>query len=144
MSEVTAEQREEWREDAKRHADATRHSSGYYPSARILALLDALDAAEKERDMLRRGGEELGKSLVFWLELAVTATGSGDCIDEDGDGDYGAVAERLGELGSRAERAEAALARVKALIPPDVELIEAGYAVLASDLRAALTTEAGQ
>lgn len=41
----TAEQRAEWRRDAEAHADETRHPSGYYPSARILALLDALESA---------------------------------------------------------------------------------------------------
>lgn len=44
------------------------------------------------------GGAELGKSLMFWLDLAVKVTGSEDCIDDDGDGDYGVVAERLASL----------------------------------------------
>ncbi len=44
MSVVTPKQRDDWRKDAERDAEETRHPSGYYPSARILALLDTLDA----------------------------------------------------------------------------------------------------
>lgn len=51
-----------------------------------------------ERDRLKRGGAELGKSLMFWMNLAVEVTGSQDCIEEGGDGDWGAVAERLASL----------------------------------------------
>jgi len=51
-----------------------------------------------ERDRLKRGGAELGKSLVFWMNLAVEVSGSQDCIDEDGDGDWELVAERLAAM----------------------------------------------
>jgi hypothetical protein len=57
-------------------------------------------AAEVER--LQRGARELGKSLVFWLDLAVKATGSEDCIEDDGDGDYDVVAERLAAMAPEA------------------------------------------
>ena len=40
------------------------------------------------------------------------------------------------------DKARAKVARVEALMPPDLELIEAGYWVLASDLRAALDGDA--
>lgn len=79
----------------------------------IPALLDALDEARAEAARLRRGGEELGKSLVFWLDLAVKVTGSEDCIDDDGDGDYGAVAERLAEMPARAAALKEQLAEVQ-------------------------------
>lgn len=46
------------------------------------------------------------------------------------------------EANAAAESAEAKVARVEALMPPDLELIEAGYWVLASDLRAALDGDA--
>lgn len=89
-------------------------------------VLAERDALRDERDRLKRGGAELGKSLVAWMELAKDATGSADLIDEDGDGDWGAVAERMAEIPGRlaaiptaaahkrqvrrAEAAEAALA----------------------------------
>ena len=79
----------------------------------ITRLRAALDEARAEVERLRRGGEELGKSLVFWLDLAVKVTGSEDCIDDDGDGDYGAVAERLAEMPARAAALKAKLAEVQ-------------------------------
>lgn len=107
-AEVPPEVRAQWREKAERF---TAHEFARW----VLAMLDALDAAERERDQLRRGGKNLGKDLVFWLDLAVRATGSEDCVEDDGDGDYGAVAVRLAALGSRAEAAERRLAAVRAL-----------------------------
>lgn len=61
-------------------------------------LMYRLGEVTDERDRLKRGGAELGKSLVFWMELAKDVTGSEDLIEEDGDGDWGGVAERLASL----------------------------------------------
>lgn len=67
-------------------------------AARDAEWAERVEAVEAERDQLRRGGAELGKSLVFWMELAKTVTGSDDLVDDDGDGDWGVVAERLSAL----------------------------------------------
>ena len=62
---------------------------------------DRLNQIADEVARLQRGAQELGKSLVVWMELAVAATGSEDLIEEDGDGDWGAVADRMAELSAR-------------------------------------------
>ena len=73
-------------------------------------------ALEAEVDRLKRGGKTLGKSLDYWMRLAQKVTGSDDVIEDDGDGDWGVVAERLTALGSRAEAAEAEVRRLRALL----------------------------
>jgi hypothetical protein len=60
--------------------------------------MQRLESIADEVERLRRGGKTLGEALDFWMRLAVEATGSQDCIAEDGDGDWAVVAERLAEL----------------------------------------------
>ena len=78
---------------------------------RILA--EHTQTLRDERDRLKRGGAALGKSLDFWMRLAQQVTGSDDVIQDDGDGDWGVVAERLAALGARAEAAEAEVRRLR-------------------------------
>ena len=64
--------------------------------------MDRLNGIADEVARLKRACEDLGDSLVMWMNLAVDVTGSHDCIEEDGDGDWGAVADRMAELATRA------------------------------------------
>lgn len=52
-----------------------------------------------ERDMLKRGGRELGRQIERYLTWVLDATGMHHLIDEDGDGDWELVWERLAEMG---------------------------------------------
>lgn len=70
-------------------------------AARTAEATARAEKAEQERDRLKRGGAELGKSLMVWMELAKDATGSADLVDENGDGDWGAIAERMAEIPAR-------------------------------------------
>lgn len=78
---------------------------------RILA--EHTQALEADVERLKRGGKTLGKSLDYWMRLAQQVTGSDDVIQDDGDGDWGVVAERLAALGARAEAAEAEVERLR-------------------------------
>lgn len=91
------------REAERRGAEQVRAEAAKGEGAGMLTDADR----EAERDRLKRGGAELGKSLVAWMELAKDATGSADFIDEDGDGDWGAIAERMAEIPARLDAATA-------------------------------------
>lgn len=65
------------------------------------AQIDRLEAIADEVARLKRACEDLGNSLMVWMNLAVDATGSHDLIEDDGDGDWGAVADRMAELATR-------------------------------------------
>jgi hypothetical protein len=52
-----------------------------------------------ERDMLKRGGAELGRQIDHYLTWVLDATGMHHLIDEDGDGDWELVWEQLAEMG---------------------------------------------
>lgn len=76
---------------------------------------------EAELEKQKRGGRTLGKTIDRTLKDVVAAVGVEDMIDEDGDGDYAAVFEKLFELRpardaaiARAEKAEATITRVRA------------------------------
>jgi hypothetical protein len=92
-------------------------------TSRVMALSDAelaplrarVAELEAEVERLKRGGAELGRILDRTLRDALDASGRHDVIGDDGDGDWEVVWETLAELRPRAERAEAALARVEAL-----------------------------
>lgn len=96
----------------------------YADAELIAAAVNALPGLLDERDHLRQGGKELGKSLLFWMELARKVTDSDDVIEEDGDGDWAVVAERLAALGDRAEAAEAEVARPRTFAADLTEEIE--------------------
>lgn len=80
---------------------------------------ERLAKAEAEVKRLRDGGKALGMVVKQQCDAALAATGLHDWIDEDGDGDWGAIWENLAELRPRLEIAEARLARVAALIRRD-------------------------
>ena len=53
-----------------------------------------------EVETLRRGGKELGRIIESQCQMVLNITGLHDVIDEDGDGDWGLVWEKLAELGT--------------------------------------------
>jgi hypothetical protein len=81
----------------------------------ICSLVDRKAVLRDEVERLRRGGSDLGKIIDRHCQMVLDATGLHDWIDEDGDGDWGAVWENLATLRPRAEAAEAKVARVEAL-----------------------------
>ena len=60
--------------------------------------MQRLEQMADEVARLRQACVDLGDSLVVWMNLAKDATGSAGEIDEDGDGDWGVIAERMAEL----------------------------------------------
>lgn len=54
-----------------------------------------------EVELLRRGGKTLGEIVEKQCRMALDATGLHHLIDENGDGDWGAVWENLAELGAK-------------------------------------------
>jgi hypothetical protein len=75
--------------------------------------MDEIVSLRAEIERLRRGGAELGKIVKWHCDMVLDATGLHDWIDEDGDGDWGAVWENLAELRPRAEAAEAEVERLR-------------------------------
>jgi len=83
--------------DTLRHiADSEASVLGGYVVERLAERADALE----------RGGRELGRQIERYLTWVLDATGMHHLIDEDGDGDWELVWDRLRELGERAKRAE--------------------------------------
>ena len=79
---------------------------------RYVNTLAALRAVWKSRRQLqeqvaqlRLGGREMGRYLVHLNGIALDVTGMHDVIDEDGDGDWGAVWDNVAELGVMAKAA---------------------------------------
>lgn len=85
---------------------------------RLRALGAALDADPTDRpipgvlaemaaeaDRLERGGAELGRILDRTLSDVLDLSGAHHLIDQDGDGDWGAVWDILGELVAKGKRA---------------------------------------
>lgn len=85
---------------ASRNDEGTISVTGANVVARaVLAVADAEQAelrAEIER--LRRGAQTLGKIIDDQCRMVLDATGLHDLVDEDGDGDWGAIWDRLFEL----------------------------------------------
>lgn len=75
-------------------------------------LIVELDRLRTEYEKTKRGAHTLGQVIEQQATDALNATGLHHLIDETGDGDWGAVWENLAELGERARRSEAVLARV--------------------------------
>lgn len=92
---------------------------------------DRLNALADEVERLARAGETLGGVIDKQCRMILDITGLHAWIDEDGDGDWGAVWENAYELLPRLKAAEAAIERVRALA--DEERL-----VSTSELRAAL------
>jgi hypothetical protein len=65
---------------------------------RLEAIAVEVEALTAERDRLKRGGRTLGKTLDYWLLLVADVTNSRDMLDEDGDGDWALIAERLAAM----------------------------------------------
>jgi hypothetical protein len=93
---ITPERRAEWREEATRYARGEAMTCDH----RILALLDALDATEGERDRNWRRREAMAETL------------------------HTAVAPRAEAAESRARDLEAENARLRALLAETLALLE--------------------
>lgn len=73
---------------------ATYTDDGYF-GVTALEIGEFADRA----DALERGGRELGRQIQRYLTWVLDATGMHHLIDEDGDGDWELVWERLAEMG---------------------------------------------
>lgn len=60
--------------------------------------MDRLIAIAEQVDRLQRGARELGKTIEQQCRMVLDVTGAYDCVDADGDGDWGAIWDRLYEL----------------------------------------------
>lgn len=69
---------------------------------------------ETERDRLERGAKTLGAQVDRQCRDVLDATGLHHLIDEDGDGDWGLVWERLAEMGSGLRAARARITELEA------------------------------
>ena len=104
-----------------------------------------ITALEAELEKQKRGGRTIGKAIDRTLKWVIEASNSEDLIGDDGDGDWEIVWDRLFQLRpardaaiARAEKAEAAIARVRGEVSAYSEIIPA---VALADLRAALEGE---
>lgn len=102
-------------------------------------------ALEAELEKQKRGGRTIGKAIDRTLKWVIEASNSKDLINDDGDGDWEIVWDRLFQLRpnleaaiDRAEKAEATIARVRGEVSAYSEIIPA---VALADLRAALEGE---
>lgn len=62
------------------------------------AIVAERDALRDEVERLRRGGKTLGEILAKQLRALLDITGRHDLVDENGDGDWGAVWDSLYEM----------------------------------------------
>jgi hypothetical protein len=105
-----------------------------------------------EVEKLRRACETLGGVVESQCRMALDASGLHHLIDEDGDGDWGLVWERLAELGADNERLLATIERVRKVadaydqtatrLPTPHGLATEAFTIAARDILAAL--EAGR
>jgi hypothetical protein len=95
---------------------------GHYGLPRELVdeLMPHIDAhVQAENEALKRGGAELGKVVHRMTEDIVRLTDSRDLIDENGDGDFGAMWDRLHETYAAGKAARAKLDAVRDLHKPE-------------------------
>jgi hypothetical protein len=76
--------------------------------------MDALLDAVEERDKVKRAAKTLGEVVHQNCRMILDITGLHDWVDEDGDGDWGAVWENAYELLPRIGAAEAEVSRLRA------------------------------
>lgn len=89
-------------------------------------------------DALERGGRELGRILDRELTAVLDLSGAHHLIDEDGDGDWGAVWDILGELVAKGKRADA-LERERDAAVRDFQNVGQANLLLAARLAAVRT-----
>lgn len=82
--------------------------------------MQRLEALAAEVTRLKRGAATLGHIVESNGRMVLDITGLHDWIDEDGDGDWGAVWDHAYELRPRAEAAEAVIAKVRELADGDL------------------------
>ena len=75
----------------------------------IEKLISEKETLRAERDMLKRGGEQLGKIIDRQGRDVIELTDSQDIIGEDGDGDWEVVWERLHDMKRERDQLGAAL-----------------------------------
>lgn len=78
-------------------------------------LLAEVDRLTGERDVLKRGGAQLGRIIDRHVEWVLDATDMHDAIDEDGDGDWELIWEKLAALRPDRDQLQARLDKVRAL-----------------------------
>ena len=84
----------------------------------LAELVERVKVAEAEVKRVREAAHTLGKIIDNQCRDVLDITGAHDLIDADGDGDWGVIWDLLREQaqkGQRAEAAEAAIERVRAL-----------------------------
>jgi hypothetical protein len=72
--------------------------------------------ADDETARLRRGAKTLGETIEKQCRMVLDATGLHDWVDEEGDGDWGAIWDHLFALRARVEDAEARVERLNAAL----------------------------
>lgn len=78
--------------------------------------MERLEGIADEVERLRRGAKELGRTIEQQCRMVLDATGLHHFIDEDGDGDWGAVWENLFDQCSKAREGTAVRSEVEALV----------------------------
>lgn len=78
--------------------------------------MERLEAIAVEVETLRRGAKELGRTIEQQCRMVLDATGLHHFIDEDGDGDWGAVWENLFDQCGRARQGAAIRTEVEAVV----------------------------
>lgn len=66
--------------------------------------MERLEAIADEVEALRRGAKTLGKTIESLSQVALDVTGMHNSVDEDGDGDWGAIWESVYDIGPKALR----------------------------------------
>jgi hypothetical protein len=82
----------------------------------IVWMRNNLSAVFDLVDQLRSGGKTLGKHLVALNQIALDATEMHDVINENGDGDWGAVWENVADLGADLKAARKRIAELEAQV----------------------------
>ncbi|AII28211.1 hypothetical protein VC74_gp59 [Mycobacterium phage Sparky] len=97
--------------------DESPHSNALHDLANddVPVLLKVIEGQAAEIDRLRRGAKTLGEIVENQCRMALDASGLHHLINDDGDGDWGLVWERLAELGAEVERLRSAIDRVRKL-----------------------------